>query len=284
MTSPEFRPKLPPEVWQRVHQFVLSAVFDARGLSGYSDREYLIVVTKLAVWMTTRAGLPLDREIAFDPHTIDRFVMDGLPQYTKAGKGTMRSRLRRLSEALLPDLEDPARERPLGKSHPGSPYTDAEITTFTSWAHALPRRIGLNATRLLALGFGAGLIGTEFGHIQVSDLLVEDDAVTVRVSGDREREIPVFPQWTRPLRDCARTDPPDAWVFRDGRETIHRNVVTNFVEKHPPQVPLQARRMRATWIVAQLNAGTRLVPLLRMAGLGSAEPLDKYLPFVHEGL
>jgi hypothetical protein len=277
MTSTEYRPKLPEDVWARVRPFVYAAVRDARGLTAYSDRESLIVVTKLAVWMVTRAGLPLERDVAFDPHTIDRFVMDGLPQYTKAGKGTMRSRLRRLAEELTPEVDDPARERPFGKSDPCKPYSEAEITSFASWANSLPRRVGVNADRLLALGFGAGLVGTEFGEVHVSNLLVADGVVTVSV---RERLVPVFPVWAPSLLETVRTEPADAFVFRDRRNTTHRNVITNFVERNPPPLPLQARRMRATWIIDHLNAGTRLIPLLRMAGLASAEPLDRYLPYV----
>lgn len=277
MTSPDYRPRIPPEVWEKVRPFVYSTVVDARVLNGYTDREYLVIVTKLAVWMITRAGLPLDRDVAFDPRIIDRFIMEGLPQYTKAGKGTMRSRLRRLAEGLLPELEDPAKERPLGKSDPCKPYSSAEITTFTSWAHAMPKRLSANASRLLALGFGAGLVGTEFGELRVRDLQVAGDLVIVSVRG---RDVPVFRQWAPALIECVRTEPSGAWVFRDKRVTTHRNVITSFVEKHPPVVPLQARRMRATWLTEHLNVGTRLAPLLRYAGLTSAEPLDRYLPYV----
>jgi hypothetical protein len=45
----------------------------------------------------------------------------------------MRSRLRRVAEALIPASElDPAGERPMGPADPSAPYADQEVTTLWS--------------------------------------------------------------------------------------------------------------------------------------------------------
>lgn len=277
-----YAPTIDAAVWDQIRPFVEAVIADSRGQTAYDDRELYVVVTALAAWIVTRAGYDLRRDVAFDPYVIDQFVMEGLAQYTKAGRGTMRSRLRRVSEVLLPGGRIPALERPLGKSDPCKPYSSREVSTLEGWARALPYSPSHSARRLLALGLGAGLSGAEIGAVHVDHLLVDGDGVCVRVASGRPRVVPVLHSWEGALLTARREVPAGGWVFRTGRETRHRNAVTNFVEKHTPPVALQARRMRATWIIAHLNAGTPVRALLRIAGLSSAEALDSFLPHVSE--
>lgn len=277
----DYRPHIEPHLWDQIRPFVTTVVADAAGLTPYNDRELYAVVTPLAVWMHTRAGLPLEQDVALDPHIMDRFVMVGLAHYTKAGRGTMRSRLRRVSEALLPDQDEPARERPLPKSDRSRPYSHDDVGALHAWAHNLPRQVGRNACSLLALGFGAGLIGTEFGRLRCGNLIANEDGIDVRVTGDRPRTVPVLTDWASDLEGRAG-DAPESYVFRIGRQTTHRNVITNFVERHRPPIPLQARRMRATWITIQLEAGTPIVAILNAAGFSSAEALDPFIRWTPE--
>lgn len=264
-------------LWLALRPFVNDMVAAGARATTYSARELYAVVTPLAVWMHTKVGMDLDRETALNPYTIDRFVMVGLAHYTKAGRGTMRSRLRRLSEALVPELGEAAKERSLGKSARVAPYSDAEIVELRAWARALPPRMQENAERLLALGFGAGLQGSEVGNVRGKDVVVTPEGVTVMVDGAKAREVPVLRDWEAALRAAQAAVEPDAYVFRVGRQTAHRNAVTNFVERHGVGVQLQARRMRATWIVHHLNAGTPVTALLPAAGLSSAEGLDPFM-------
>ena len=273
-----YRPNLDESLWAQLRPFVETIVTAGAAATTYSDKELYAVVTPLAVWMHTKAGLELDAETALDPYTIDQFVMLGLAHYTKAGRGTMRSRLRRLSEALVPELGEKAQERTLGKSQRVAPYTTWEVTELRAWARALPPAIAASAGRLLALGFGAGLQGSEIGQLEKDDITIED-GVLVHVGGARPRDVPVLVEWEHALEAYASSHPADKYVFRVGRQTAHRNAVTNFVAKHGGNVPLQARRMRASWIIQHLNGGTPVTILLPAAGLTSAEGLDPYLPW-----
>lgn len=272
----DYQPQIDADLWRRIRPFVDALVADGAAATGYSDRELYAVVTPLAVWMHTKAGMDLDRETALDPYTIDRFVMVGLAHYTQAGRGTMRSRLRRLSEALVPDLGEAAKERALGKSRRVAPYDPDEVVELRAWARALPPSIAASAERLLALGFGAGLQGSEIGQLERGDIIL-GEGVTVHVRGVKPRDVPVLAEWEGALDRYVRAGPRERYVFRVGRQTAHRNAVTNFVEKHGGELQLQARRMRATWIVQHLNAGTPITLLLPAAGLSSAEGLDPFL-------
>lgn len=276
----DYVPQLPAPLWQQLKPFVDGAVSDAAALTPYRGVELYAAVTPLAAWMVTRAGLPLERDVAFDPHTIDRFCMEGLVRYTRAGRGTMRSRLRRVSEALLPDASEPPRERALGPSAPNAPYTEAQQIMLRAWAQSLPPARSTQAQRLLGLGLGAGLIGSEIARAHVGDIQLAVNGVTIAVRGPRARTVPVLSEWDAALSMALQTEPADAWLFREGRDALNHNLVTDFVTRHPAQVPLQARKMRATWLVHHLNTGAPLVALLKAAGLENAEGLDRLLRFV----
>lgn len=275
----EFQPHLPNDRWASIKPFVDAVIADSAGLTAYNDRELYAAVTPLANWLVYHVALPLDRDVAFDPHTVDRFCVEGLAHYTKAGRGTIRSRLRRVAEALLPEMDDLARERPMGPSAPVSPYVEEEVTSLWSWANALPGAVGSNAMRLLALGLGGGLFGAEIGRVRNGDIVEQSGVLAIRVGGLRQRLVPVLSDWRAPLQSF-RLAPSGGWVFREGRDTNNRNLVTDFVGRHPCPVELHAGRMRTTWIVHHLSIGTPLAVLLAIAGLRKAEGLDRYLRFV----
>ncbi|KQW08190.1 hypothetical protein ASC66_04460 [Leifsonia sp. Root4] len=276
----DYLPRLPVQLWLQLKPFVDGSVVDAVALTPYRDVELYAAVTPLAAWMVTQAGLPLDREVAFDPHTIDRFCMEGLVRYTKAGRGTMRSRLRRVSEVLLPGLAEPPRERAFGPSVPNAPYSEAQQIMLSAWARSLPSARSTQAQRLLSLGLGAGLIGSEIGRAHIGDIKLAASGVTVAVRGPRARTVPVLDEWSAALILAQKSESPDTWLFREGRDALNHNLVTDFVTRHPAQVPLQARKMRATWLVYHLNSGAPLIALLKAAGLENAEGLDRLLQFV----
>ncbi|MEO7544862.1 MAG: hypothetical protein ABIT21_00975, partial [Terrimesophilobacter sp.] len=188
------------------------------------------------------------------------------------------------SRALVGDPIDLATLRPLGRSRPSTPYTLRELITLRSWAAAQgTENRRTNAAALLALGIGAGLTGREIVDITFEDIQVDENGVLVFVHGDRERTVPLLREWESALRDRVATAETMVSVFRPGRISPNRNLITDFVSRANGKVALQARRMRATWLVHHLEAGTALVPFLSAAGLSSPEALDRFLPFVREG-
>lgn len=279
-----YQPRRAAQYWDHIGAFVRSAVTDAAPLTVYSERELLAAATPLTMWAWQSAGLPLELDVIFALHTIEWFIAVGLPHYcSDSGRNTLRSRLLRMSKALGVLPSAPPRLRPLGGSDPSLPYSAREVTALKSWAYAqaTPRRT-VNAEALLALGLGAGLAGREIINLTMGDIHADEDGVIVTVRGDRPRTVPVLREWELALRDMTVFAADGEAVFRDGRETANHNLITDFISRSEGKIHLQTRRMRATWLVQHLNAGTPLIPLMMAAGLKSTEALDRFLKFARE--
>lgn len=277
---PTFFPRVAGPYWSTIGEFVTDAVREAAAESVYNERDLFAAVTPLVLWAWQSQGWPLERDVIFTVEAIESFVGMGLQHYrSNAGRNTLRSRLLRVSETVLPDAEPPTL-RPLGGSDPSKPYSPTQVTLLQGWAvnqQTAGRRS--NAEALLALGLGAGLAGREILALTVADIDVDDAGVVIRVSGDRARDVPVLARWEDQLID--HLDRIAAgYVFRQNRSSLNHNLITDFVSRDSARLPLTTRRMHATWIVNHLEAGTPLVPLLRAAGLSSPEALDRFLRFV----
>jgi len=280
-TAPKYTPAMPAEYWAAIEPFVTSAVQAATPRVSYTEKQLYAVTARLALWAWQTASLPLEVEEIFSPNVIDRFTAVGLPQYTLAGRNTMRSRLRRMADVLLGPDRDPDRARPMGNSDASIPYDEQEIAALLSWAAGQPSgdRHG-SAMALLSLGLGAGLSSREIAALRIGDIEVDDEGVVVVSHGDRARRVPVLREWEDALVARIAGRSPDEWAFREGQEGGNRNLVSDFVARTYGGVGPQARRMHATWIVTHLEMGTPLVPLLRAAGLKEPEALGRFMPFV----
>ena len=277
-----YRPVMRDEYWTHIRVFVETAVRTAAPNTTYSEKQLYPPTARLALWAWQTASLPLKADVIFSPPVIDRFTSQGMPQYTKAGRNTMRSRLRRMADVLLGDEREPDRERPMGNSDAVRPYSQAEIAALYSWANGQPdgERYS-SAMTLLALGLGAGLTGSEIARLKIGDIHVDDEGVVVQVGGTRPREVPVLREWEGMLVERVAGREAGSWAFREGQEGGNRNLVTDFAARSRGEVDLQARRMRTTWIVRQLDQRAPLLPLLEASGLQSPEALERFLPFTH---
>jgi integrase len=274
---------MPVEYWTAIEPFVTKCVEAAAPSVTYTEKQLYAVTARFALWAWQTASLPLEVEEIFAPPVIDRFTAVGLPQYTLAGRNTMRSRLRRMADVLLGPDRDPDRARPMGNSDASEPYDEAEIAALISWAAAQPSGDRhSSAAALLALGIGAGLASREIAELRIGDIVIDDEGVVVDVVGDRARRVPVLREWESALVDRVAGREPDDWAFREGQEGGNRNLVSDFVARTYGGFGPQARRMHATWIVAHLEMGTPLVPLLNAAGLKEPEALGRFLPFVRD--
>ena len=176
-----------------------------------------------------------------------------------------RSQLRGVGAAVLgPDVYPPAPLR-LPKADPVAPYSPAEVAAFRSWARGLPtERYRDNVAVILAFALGAGLSSQEINRLVGTDVTVDDDGVTVHVIGERTRDVPVLAAYEDEVAKLARRA-EEGPVFLPGRSAIDRKQVPNFLFRCPkgPMGRPNVDRLRNTWIVGHLSAGTHLSALGR---------------------
>jgi integrase len=265
-----------------VEDFVVAAVVECRAKTPYEDRDLMLTCSRLAVWATRVAGLPLLRGALFRRETIGDFITNGCTGFKSATRGNMRSQLLRMSEALLPRTATPRRLKPLASADPARPYSDQELVSLRSWAdgQSTPSRRA-NANILVSAGAGAGLTASEIGELRTSDVAMDSEGVLLVVRGDRSRVVPVLTEWAHPFSPRVAQLTPGCYLFRENHAQFYPNLVSNFVARSGRVgVKPQTQRLRATWIVRHLTAGTPVVPLMEAAGVDSLEAFTRYVRFV----
>lgn len=272
---------MPDRQWAAIAPYVHDVIARATPHVTYSEAQLYPAVTRLVEFAKDNY-IPLEDKIVFDPFTIGRFITHHFDGYNRASRNTMRARLRRVSEALLGD-DAQGKFKALGKAEASTPYTRPEIAALEAWSQAqTSAERQTSAGALLGLGLGAGLSGAEIIGMRATHVSLRGDECTVQVTGESEREVPVLDSWAGQLRSRWQFLEGDGWMFRVNQRGGNINLITDFISRSGTNVGLQTRRMRATWLAHHLQLGTPLKTLLRIAGLKSAEALDRVLPFVNE--
>lgn len=282
-----YTPDLPPEDWAAIGPFVRAAVTDCNDGTVYSARDLFKAATRHVWWCWRTAALPLERPVVFHPEVIGEFIDHGCPDWSRPTAANRRAQLLRMSELLLPPDIRPVRLPALwADRRPLQPYTTAETVALRSWAAGqnTPYKM-VNCHVLLALGLGAGLSAAEVCDSRAGHLHVDGDGVLVEVVGKRSRLVPVLAQWEPVLIDLADAAMrPDLFLFRPGRTVTYKNSISNYVATtNVGRVHPSLQRMRTTWLVTHLTAGSPVKALMQVAGLDSLEALTRYLRFVPDG-
>jgi len=278
----EYRPRMPDRDWESIAPFVRAAVTDATPNTVYGVKALLSTLAHFARWCTETAGLELDRAVVFDRYVIEEFIVKGCPGLNPASRGNRRSQLLRMAEALLGPDRVPGPLNPLRASDPMRPYTAAEITSLRSWASgqgtAGRRR---DAWTLLALGVGAGLAAEDMRFLTAEMVHHDAQGVVIDVPGRRRRKVPVIDAWGKPVLEAARAIEPGRPLFRPDRGSGNKNFVGQFIHaSNGAGLKPSIQRLRVTWIVRHLDAGTPVVPFLDAAGVERLGALTRYLRFV----
>lgn len=254
---------------------------DVDGRTPYSRLEMQVALKRFLAWAEVEGIIEVaDWAQMFSVRHIERFVQGGLPDYTISSKSTIRSRLMRVSELMLDPQSRRVRPLVVGPLKALPPYTDSEVREFHSWASSqtTPQR-QRSATVLLALGLGAGLSASEIAEARRGDLAEVDGALSVTVRGNRPREVPFVSLWAAELSSFLYPDDdPSKFLFRPERTRSWPNVISNF--SAGSLIRPQTQRLRATWVVAQLDQGTNVGVLVQAAGVDSLEAFTRYLPFL----
>ncbi|WP_123955388.1 site-specific integrase [Frondihabitans sp. 762G35] len=277
--SHAFRPFIDPAHWEAIRDLVEEVVRTVDGIIPYPVPAISKAVAGFALWCWQSAGLPLDAPAIFTREVIAYYAQVGCGSLTAAARGNRRSLLLRVSEVIV--RTGPGRLPPLPPSDPSEPYDRKQLVSVVSWARGQStqdRRA--NAHLLVALGLGAGLSAQEIIELRTSDVRRDGRDIDVFIRQGRERMVPMLREFADIVPDLNPAT-PDAFAFRPGRRLAYVNAISNFVARsrtlglHP-----QSQRMRATWIVRHLDAGTPLRVLTKAAGLESLDALARFERFI----
>jgi hypothetical protein len=257
-----------PARWARIEALVRDAVRRAAPASAHSAEALMNVVTQLALWVDS-IGQPLSADVVFHPDTVDRFATEACQGLAPGTQNNYRSQLRGVGAAVLgPDVYPPAPLQ-LPRADPVTPYSAAEVAGFRSWARGLPtERYRDNVAVILAFALGAGLSSQEINRLVGTDVTVDNDGVSVHVISPRARDVPVLAVYEDEVAALARRA-AEGPVFMPERTAIKRKQVPNFLARCPkgPMGRPNVDRLRNTWIVGHLSAGTHLSVLAQAAGV-----------------
>jgi hypothetical protein len=274
-----FSPRAVPEkTWARIGPVVRASVEESVPRTRYSAQLLLTIVTELAIWVDT-LGLPVEPRVLFHPDTVDRFATEGCAHLAPGTQLNYRTWLRRVGTALVPDLYPPG-PLPLPRSDPLGPYARWEISALEAWARGLPTaRYRHNASVILSFGLGAGLTSQALSRLVGDDVTSGRDGVVVHLIGDKPRDVPVLLRWEDPVAALA-AEAGAGPIFLPERRGITRRQVPNFIARCPTgDAPrLHMNRLRNTWIVHHLSAGTHLGVVAEAAGVDASQ-LIKYQRF-----
>lgn len=279
--------KMPRSDWEKIAPFVREVVVETQAhyCGRYDTKDMMGAVADLARWAVAVACLPLERGVIFHRETVADYASDACRHMTGNTAATRRSMLLRVAEAVLPPEERVAPLPPLNRDAPRVPYSEFEQRAFRSWAQGqttATRR--LDCQVILALGLGAGLATPDLLSLKVGDLQIDHLGVLVHVNRPGfSRDIPVLAAWEDALVDVVAERSPEQFVIGAQRQNAeNKNYVNSFLARTQPEGRLRpdVSRLRNTWLVHHMTAGTALGPLAIAAGLETFRSLERLLRFV----
>ena len=194
-------------------------------------------------------GLELTPAICLHPSVIERFIATGCESVSPATRRTLRTNLRYVQTALLPERPSPL---PLSRERAKAPYDDAEIAAYLACCDAQPTALRRHrSAALVSLGAGAGLIGAELRYVRGSDVVHRSGGVLVEVGGNRSRSVPVRAFFEEPLVAAAAFFGPRYLV--SGRNPDSYNVTSPLIGSLSggTDLPrLEPSRLRSTYLCA----------------------------------
>ncbi len=280
---------VPRPLWEsKLRQFVVPAVLELRPLGLKAAYHAAWSLTHIGAW-SLKEGLPLERDAVLDPDAVERFMSLGLGvQGSPTTRQLIRTTLRRIGPRLTSKAPWEPPSQPLARHVLAPPYTADELQALTRDAQAQSTAARRRAARaLLALGNGAGLDGRWAGKVRGTDILVTPQAVLVRTGPPSPREVPCLARYEAELVDLAAIAVSEPLIAPRSAYRNRINSILQRLEVSQGSPRLSPSRLRTTWIVHHVAAGTRLPELSRAAGVSwmshPRELLGYVTPLPEEG-
>lgn len=226
-------------------------------------------------------GLAPEPDVLLQAALIERFIVRGTPGWSAPARRTARSNLLFLAHRFFALAPEPM---PLARERAQAPYSEAELARYLALADAQPtaaRRA--KASGLIALGAGAGLIGTDLRAVTGADVVVRSGGVLVEVRARAPRTVPVRAELS------ARALGAAAWArtgfIVGGAEPNRRNVTSPLIASLAggADLPrLSLARLRATW-VARCAADIGLATFMAAAGVRCSQRLGDVVAHLDPG-
>lgn len=232
-------------------------------------RRLLYAATHLAAWAAAE-HIPVRADTALRDTTIERFcaVAERDGRYSRSTRATIRSELRFLAVAV--GSRDVVERPPLlrrGKVKP--PYSDAEVTAYWQLV-ANQSRIGIRRQLegMLAAGLGAGCGPIELRQLHGPDITTSTSGgVVVTVAGGTPRRTVCLDRYAKQLLAAAAAAGDGLLIgVRADRHNVTSRLLGR-IEGGADLPPIEATRLRTTWMATHLRFGTRLDVLMAAAGL-----------------
>jgi hypothetical protein len=260
-----------------VEHFVEAMAADLGLSNGSSDRRTRHQLLRLTQWATAE-GMALDREVILEPDAVERFVATLSEERSAA---TYRAVLRRVGLLLTKRAPWEPRAKAIPRRQLAPPYEDDEVSTLIDDAIDQPSWSRQRAAiAFLALGLGTGLDGRWVTRVAASHVRREGDTVTVEVGEPRPRKVVCLFTWEEQLLGLAATARGDEFLV--GGHSTSKNRTAELTARlavptgHPRLSPA---RLRSTWLLWHLDAGTRLPELCCAAGLQGTQVLGDLLAY-----
>lgn len=268
-----YNPMLASSTWEQVGPFVSLTIAErCAGMSRRQIDEHQRSLAFFGDWIVQTGMVELDEALSesiIDVYTVDR-GREVLPVMAERE----RKMLRRLA-GIAPSVE---KRSVSTASEPERPYSDAELATFQHWAtfqRTEHQRVSCMA--IFALCVGCGLTSGEVLAVRGSDLLNLDGVLAVQVERDG-RTVPVVDRW-RGIFQTVTANATDALLIAPNA-TNRKGAMRQLLRATAGQVKPTAARLRMTWLVAHLEAGTPLAALLPASGMTSTDSLRRAMSFV----
>lgn len=274
VTNSHYNPMLGSATWTRVQPFVDETI--AERCADMSERQIDEHQRSLAFfgdWIVQTGMVELHEALSED--IIDVYTVDRAKEIVPVMAERERKMLRRLA-GMTPSVEKRAVST---ASEPERPYSDDELATFRHWA-SYQRTDHQRAAcmAIFALGVGCGLTSGEILTVRGRDLLDLDGVLAVRVARDG-RIVPVVDRWEVCFAKVMADNPTEALVVAP--HATHRyGAMQHVLRTSKGDVKPTAARLRMTWLVAHLEAGTPLAALLPASGMTSTDSLRRAMSFV----
>lgn len=224
---------------------------------------------------------PLDIELILDPDTVEQYSLTALPNRNDAGVAKARCNLRSLGEVLTKTAPWEPPPAPFSRTKLPEPYLDRELRILRRDAGRQPLPWLCQAAKAFELlGLGAGLDGRWVSKIHGTDVRQLGLHVVVDVPSPQPRRVTVRDRYAVELLELAKVagtgrldGAPAGTVYESWR-------VVELLVFDGGRLEFSPGRLRSTWLVAHLCAGTRVPELLAAAGLETATGFRDLLKFV----